>query len=111
MALTPFPAGWTDQDSEGAVFRRPPLTIAAGDYVVLDCRGLATLTILTETGATAAAYRVDSMAATSAPSGAQNLYAAESGSAWTANNANRLPVDWPMVLVSATGGAVRVALV
>jgi hypothetical protein len=86
------------------VFGAAVVALAASGAVVVDARGMSSLTVITAAGATATVSRVDSATAGAHTSGAENSFTV------AASTRTVTAVDWPFYRVSVAGGAARVAL-
>ena len=89
---------------EQRTFAHLPRTIASGDSVVIDTRGLSTLTVITSAASSAIVSRVDSNGAI-----ADSSDTAANQSVASATRA-AIPIAWPHHRITATGGSVRVGL-
>jgi hypothetical protein len=87
---------------QARMFGLKVITLAAGEAIVLDVRGMGTLTMIAGAGATITWSRVDTSDA-GAHVGAGTTIAATEVSA--------ISVDWPFVRISVAGGSARVAAV
>lgn len=93
-----------------------PVSLADGDAVVIDARGMATLTIITGSGATATYSRVDSRPPrTAGPAATASVVPAattgtENGATVAATTKLAITVDWQFYRVSVAGGTCRIGL-
>lgn len=87
------------------VFGNHVIGIGDGEAEVIDTRGLAKLTIITDGAATATYSRVDSKDASAHTAGSNN------GATVSPDSALSIDVDWPFFRVSSAGGSIRVASV
>jgi hypothetical protein len=80
-------------------------TLQDGEAIVVDCRRVVRLSVITGAGATATVSRVDSGGATAHTTGASNQFTVGASSRTTTD------VDWPFYRVSVAGGSCRVGTV
>lgn len=78
---------------------RQPITLAADETLVIDCRGCTILRVKEGAGATATVTEVDSIGATAA--GSDDVTT-------DATSATGLPVAWPYYHIAVTGGSATV---
>ena len=91
-------------DPQTKVFGATPRTLTSGTSIVLDARGMTTLTVVTPAGVTATVSRVDSLSAVAdSTDTAANVTV-------PAATKQIITVDWSFFRVTANGGTVRVTL-
>lgn len=90
-------------ESFSRVFRQKVYSLAAGEAVVIDARGLSTITVITGAGATATVSRVDDDGASAHTTGTENQFTV------AATTRTATTIDWPFFRVSVSGGSCRVA--
>ena len=86
------------------VFGSQVAELAEDEQFVFDARGMAVLTVITGTGATATVSRVDDDEAEEHTTGTENAFTV------AAETRTVTQVDWPFYLVSVADGSCRVAL-
>ena len=92
-------------DPAMAVFQRKIISLAAGDAVTVDARGMKTMSVFAGSGATVTWSRV--LSASDTTHGTGNLAV----TAPAASALESLDVDWPFYRVSTAGGTALVCVV
>lgn len=87
------------------VFGASARSLADGQGVTVDARGMASLTVIAGAGATVTVSRVDTKNADAHTEGEGNSFTV------AATERETIPVDWPYYRISTAGGACRYSLI
>ncbi len=90
-------------DAQTTVFGTTTRTLTTGTSIVLDARGMSTLTVITSAGASATVSRVDTLSAAADSTDAAANFTVP------AATKQQISVDWTFFRVTANGGPVRIS--